>query len=94
MIFPSVDTESLYTIAYNRVIQEYGKTFTWEHKAKIMGLKCTEGCQTIINMLQLPITLQTFEDKLASIYQEIFPQCNLMPGELKQRKSNLALYPN
>lgn len=59
-----------------------------------MGLKCTEGVQTIINMLQLPITLQMFEDKLASIYQEIFPQCNLMPGKLKQSETNLVLYPS
>ncbi|XP_070168606.1 pseudouridine-5'-phosphatase-like [Polyergus mexicanus] len=90
-----LDTESLYTIAYNRVIQEYGKTFTWEHKAKIMGLKCTEGVQTIISMLQLPITLQIFEDKLASIYQEIFPQCNLMPGAerllLHLKKNNIPI---
>lgn len=94
MIFSSVDTESLYTIAYNRVVQEYGKTFTWEHKAKVMGLRGTEGAQAIINMLQLPITLQTFEGKLASIYREIFPQSNIMPGELKQSENNLALYLN
>ncbi|XP_072765831.1 pseudouridine-5'-phosphatase-like [Anoplolepis gracilipes] len=75
-----LDTESLYTIAYNRVIQEYGKTYTWEHKAKIMGFKGSEGLHTIINMLQLPITAQMFEDKLAPIYQEIFPECNLMLG--------------
>ncbi|XP_011630598.1 pseudouridine-5'-phosphatase-like [Pogonomyrmex barbatus] len=78
-----LDTESLYTMAYNRVTQEYGKTYGWEHKAKIMGFRSAEALQTIIDMLQLPITVQMFEDKLAAIYQEVFPGCNLMPGAEK-----------
>jgi len=82
-LFPChVDTESLYTMAYNCVTQEYGKTYNWEHKSKIMGLQSTDAIQTIIDILQLPVTVQTFEDKLAPIYQEVFPQCNLMPGKL------------
>ncbi|XP_011687086.1 PREDICTED: pseudouridine-5'-phosphatase-like [Wasmannia auropunctata] len=75
-----LDTESLYTKAYNCVTQEYGKTYGWEHKAKIMGYKSAQALQLIIDMLELPITVQTFEDKLAPIYQKLFPQCNLMPG--------------
>lgn len=68
-------------MAYNRVTQEYGKIYTWEHKVQIMGYKSAEGLQKIINMLELPITVKMFEDKLAPIYQEVFPQCNVMPGE-------------
>ncbi|KAH0947840.1 hypothetical protein HN011_004512 [Eciton burchellii] len=75
-----LDTESLYTTAYNRVTQEYGKTYTWEHKAKIMGFRSGDALQTIIDMLHLPITVQMFEDKLAPIYQELFPKCDVMPG--------------
>lgn len=89
----SIDTESLYSVAYSRVLQEYEKTYTWEHKTKIMGLKGIEGLHTLIRMLHLPITVQTFENKLAPIYQELFPQCDLMPGELKQNK-NLILFLN
>jgi len=69
-------------MAYNHVTQEYGKTYGWEHKAKIMGNKTTEALQTLIEMLQLPITVQSFEDKLAPICKEVFLQCNLMPGKL------------
>ncbi|EZA55810.1 hypothetical protein DMN91_012071 [Ooceraea biroi] len=75
-----LDTESLYTMAYNCVTQEYDKVYTWEHKAKIMGFRSTDALQTIIDLLQLPISVQMFEDKLASIYQEVFPKCNMMPG--------------
>ncbi|XP_012531798.1 pseudouridine-5'-phosphatase [Monomorium pharaonis] len=78
-----LDTETQYTMAYSRVTQEYGKTYTWEHKAKIMGVKAGEGLQIIIDLLELPITAQTFAEKLAPIYQELFPNCNLMPGAEK-----------
>lgn len=68
-------------MAYSRVIQEYGKVYTWEHKVQIMGYKSGEALQKIINMLELPITVKMFEEKLAPIYQEVFPQCDIMPGE-------------
>lgn len=68
-------------MAYNRVTQEYGKTYTWEHKAAIMGYRSAEALGKIINMLELPISVQTFEEKLAPIYQEVFPSCGLMPGK-------------
>ncbi|XP_020281728.1 pseudouridine-5'-phosphatase [Pseudomyrmex gracilis] len=78
-----LDTESLYSMAYNRVTQEYGKTYTWEHKAAIMGYRSAEALGKIIDMLELPISVQTFEEKLAPIYQEVFPSCGLMPGAEK-----------
>lgn len=80
------DTETLYTKAYGRITQEYGKTYTWEHKAKIMGFNNTDAVQTIIDLLELPITAQAFEDKLFALYRELFPQCNLMPGDSNLNK--------
>lgn len=55
-----------------------------------MGFKTTEALQTIIDLLQLSITVQTFEDKLIPIYQEIFPKCNLMPGKFLKQDKNLT----
>lgn len=46
-----------------------------------MGFKSTDAVQTIIDILELPITVQEFEDKLTTLYQELFPQCNLLPGD-------------
>lgn len=77
-----VDTETLYSVAFNSVTQEYGKTYTWEHKANVMGFKTSVALQAIIDMLQLPITVQTFEDKLVPIYQKLFPKSQLLPGIL------------
>jgi len=47
-----------------------------------MGFRSGDALQTIIDMLHLPITVQMFEDKLAPIYQELFPKCDVMPGKL------------
>lgn len=46
-----------------------------------MGFKSTDALQTIIDLLELPITVQSFEEKLTALYQELFPQCDLMPGD-------------
>jgi len=47
-----------------------------------MGFRSGDALQTIIDLLHLPITVQMFEDKLAPIYQELFPKCDIMPGKL------------
>ncbi|KAK2583085.1 hypothetical protein KPH14_009116 [Odynerus spinipes] len=75
-----LDTETLYTIAYNQITQKYGKTYTWEHKTKIMGYKSSEAAQTIVDMLELPISGKEFENQLIEIYKDMFPKCKLMPG--------------
>lgn len=77
-----IDTELLYTEAFNRIINLYGKEFTWEHKAKIMGFKSKDVGQALIEMFSLPITVEEFENKITKIYQELFPSANLMPGNL------------
>ncbi|KAL2735936.1 pseudouridine-5'-phosphatase-like [Vespula squamosa] len=75
-----LDTEILYSKAFNMISQKYGKEYTWEHKIKIMGFKSNESAKAIVEMLELPISGAEFESQLASIYMDIFPMCNLMPG--------------
>ncbi|XP_043498722.1 pseudouridine-5'-phosphatase-like [Polistes fuscatus] len=86
-----LDTETLYSQAFNQISQKYGKDYTWEHKIKIMGFKSSEAAKTIVEMLELPISGPEFERQLSDIYVEIFPKCNLMPGAerlLKHLKNN------
>nr|XP_050866954.1 pseudouridine-5'-phosphatase [Vespula vulgaris] len=75
-----LDTEILYSKAFNMISQKYGKEYTWEHKIKIMGFKSNESAKAIVEMLDLPISGPEFENQLAAIYMDIFPMCNLMPG--------------
>ncbi|XP_012148943.1 pseudouridine-5'-phosphatase isoform X2 [Megachile rotundata] len=73
-------TETLYSKAFNRIANRYGKEFTWEHKVKIMGFKTKAIAKVTIEMLDLPMTSEEFENEIVEIYKEIFPSANLMPG--------------
>jgi len=82
-----LNTEHLYTKAYNRVTNRYGKEFTWDHKAQIMGLKTKEVSGHVIKMLELPdITADEFNQELTKSYQELFPHTDSMPGAVRLLK--------
>lgn len=40
-----LDTETFYTIAQQQVAERYGKQFTWDLKAKMMGKKALDAAQ-------------------------------------------------
>ncbi|XP_076753497.1 pseudouridine-5'-phosphatase isoform X2 [Xylocopa sonorina] len=90
-------TEYLYTEAFNRITRHYGKEFTWEHKAKIMGFQTTAVAQAVIDMLSLPMTIEDFQTEVVKAYEELFPTAILMPGaerllrHLKQNNVPIAL---
>ncbi|XP_078040500.1 pseudouridine-5'-phosphatase isoform X2 [Augochlora pura] len=90
-------TEALYSEAYNRITNRYGKEFTWEHKAETMGFKTSACAQAVIEMLSLPMTKEEFESEVVQLYKELFPSANLMPGterllrHLKEHNIPIAL---
>ncbi|CAL7943532.1 unnamed protein product [Xylocopa violacea] len=92
-----LNTEYLYTEAFNRITKRYEKEFTWEHKAKIMGFQTKAVAQTVIEMLSLPMTVEEFTNEVVDAYQELFPTASLMPGaerllrHLKQNNIPIAL---
>ncbi|XP_033208289.1 probable pseudouridine-5'-phosphatase isoform X3 [Belonocnema kinseyi] len=75
-----LDTEKLYTEAFNRVTNPHGKTFTWEHKARTMGFQTSEVSKWVVENLELPLTPKEFEGQLLVLYEELFPQANFLPG--------------
>nr|XP_033339575.1 pseudouridine-5'-phosphatase isoform X1 [Megalopta genalis] len=92
-----LDTEALYSKAFNRITNRYGKEFTWEHKAKTMGFKTSACAQAVVEMLSLPMTKEKFESEVVQIYQELFPSASPMPGaerllrHLKEHNIPIAL---
>ncbi|XP_015603598.1 pseudouridine-5'-phosphatase isoform X1 [Cephus cinctus] len=78
-----LDTEKLYTEVFNQITNAYGKQFTWEIKAKIMGFKILDSACAIVDMLELPISPQQFQEQSLQLYKIFFPKAELMPGAEK-----------
>ncbi|XP_047034573.1 pseudouridine-5'-phosphatase-like isoform X2 [Helicoverpa zea] len=75
-----LNTEDLYTVGFQKVASRFGKEFTFELKSKIMGQQSKEFAGTIINDLGLPLTVDEFLSETRAIFDELFPQCQIMPG--------------
>ena len=77
-----INTEDLYTEAFQAVLDEFDVTYTFEMKAKIMGSKPQEWSRAIIAEYGLvdKITPDEFISKCEGQYPRFFPQAKLLPG--------------
>lgn len=77
-----LDTEPLYTIVQQQILDRFGKTFTWELKQAQMGRKALEACEILVQELGIAdnITAEQFLKEREDRLQLAFPTCKLMPG--------------
>ncbi|CAG4966012.1 unnamed protein product [Parnassius apollo] len=75
-----LNTEDLYTIGFQKVASRFGKEFTFALKCKIMGQKSEEFAASIIEDLDLPLTVEEFLTETRLVFQELFPESKIMPG--------------
>lgn len=75
-----LDTERLYTAATERVTRRHGREYSWELKQAVMGTVGSEATRIIIERLQLPMSVQEFEQEMHRSHLELFPDAQLMPG--------------
>ncbi|XP_026735831.1 pseudouridine-5'-phosphatase-like isoform X3 [Trichoplusia ni] len=75
-----LNTEDLYMVGFQDVASRYGKVFTFELKTKIMGQQSKEFAGTIINELDLPLTVEEFLAETRAIFEKSFPDCKILPG--------------
>lgn len=64
------------------ILRRFGKDFTWELKAKMMGKKAAEAAEVMIAELGLEGQLdpQEFIAEREAMLHELFPHSELMPG--------------
>ncbi|KAI7840608.1 hypothetical protein COHA_005758 [Chlorella ohadii] len=77
-----LDTEGFYTVVQQRLASRFGKEFTWELKAKMMGKKAIEAARTLVDELDLhgKITPEEFLTEREEALDEMFPTAQLLPG--------------
>lgn len=77
-----LNTEDLYTAAQQEVVGRYGKKFTWDLKAKTMGMKAGPASALVVETLGLEgqLTAQQFLTDRETILHKTFATAILMPG--------------
>lgn len=77
-----LDTESIYTVAQQAVLKDFGRDFTFELKAKMMGKKALDAARVCVEELGLQdqLTPEEFLEKREAVLDELFPTAAAMPG--------------
>ncbi|CAK8678206.1 unnamed protein product [Clavelina lepadiformis] len=78
-----LNTEELYTIAFQNMCRPHGKSYTWDIKIKCMGKKAQDGARYVIDALDLPLTVDQWMEQLHDQLESLFTQAKLMPGAEK-----------
>lgn len=75
-------------MATQEVVGQYGKTYTWEIKSKLMGLMGREAAAAIVQALELPIQPEEYMSSSQKILARFFSsEIKMLPGLV-----NIPLY--
>lgn len=78
-----LDTERFYTVVTQEIAAEYGKTFDWTLKSRVIGRKAHESARIIVDTLELPITPDEYLQSRNGRLRELFPDAQPLPGALR-----------
>jgi pseudouridine-5'-monophosphatase len=75
-----LDTEPLYTLAANRVLEPFGGQFDWALKSQTMGKDARVGAQIVIDAFDLPLSVDSYLHQRAAVLHELFVTTPAIPG--------------
>ncbi|KAG0054338.1 glutathione synthase [Gryganskiella cystojenkinii] len=78
-----INTETLYTEITAEILARYGKTYDFELKAKLMGLREKESAQILVQESGADMTPEEYLHERFLLQLERFPHCVPLPGVLR-----------
>lgn len=81
-----INSEDLYEKVYTKVLQSHGKDFDWNLRKSICGRQQSDGHAMIIESLNLPITIEQFNNEVKDEQIKVLPEADLMPGAARLLK--------
>ena len=63
-----------------RVLSEFGHTYDWSFKAKLMGKRSGEVARMVVDHYQLPLQPEEWVARTTAIYEQLFPSVAALPG--------------
>lgn len=75
-----LDTEPLYTVAYDRMLAPYGVELDRSTKLEIMGRPALHSAAHVIDKFRIPMTPEEFVERRKPILAELFANAPAVPG--------------
>ncbi|KAJ3280454.1 Pseudouridine-5'-phosphatase [Rhizoclosmatium sp. JEL0117] len=78
-----LDTERIYTEVNDEILTRYGKKFTWDIKAQMMGAKERDAAEIYVKHYKIPLTVDQYIKERREKLQARFPFAKPLPGVKK-----------
>lgn len=75
-----LDTEFIYEKSVRAICESFGKEYRWDVRMKVMGTTEQNTAETVINELELPLSVNEFLHRLDDLVRDEFKNLNLMKG--------------
>ncbi|XP_044267845.1 pseudouridine-5'-phosphatase isoform X1 [Tribolium madens] len=75
-----LDTESIYKRVFSDIAKKYGKVYTPEIQAKVIGRVEREGAKVAVTEMKLPISPSQFLQQYKSMAENSLASVGIMPG--------------
>jgi pseudouridine-5'-monophosphatase len=75
-----LDTEPLYTVAYDRLLAPFGAHLDRETKLEVMGRKAIESAEHVLTKFEIPLSPEEFLQRRVPVLNELFQETVAIPG--------------